>query len=111
VFARTGASVGKTYLYNCSDGKVYFAGYLIRIRVNKFNSSEFIFYNTLTAKYQNFVQITSVRSGQPGINSEEYKKYKINIPNLDEQKLIGNLLIRLDEIIALEQEKLNKIKN
>ncbi|MGL5174442.1 MAG: restriction endonuclease subunit S, partial [Olsenella sp.] len=34
LFARTGASVGKTYLYRPFDGKVYFAGFLIRARIN-----------------------------------------------------------------------------
>src|SRR3989344_5681233 len=34
VFARTGASVGKTYLYNKNDGKLVFAGFLIRVKAN-----------------------------------------------------------------------------
>jgi type I restriction enzyme S subunit len=32
VFARTGASVGKSYLYNPEDGRLVFAGFLIRVR-------------------------------------------------------------------------------
>ena len=32
VFARTGASVGKTYIYRENDGIVYFAGFLIRAK-------------------------------------------------------------------------------
>ena len=31
VFARTGASVGKSYLYDAEDGNLVFAGFLIRI--------------------------------------------------------------------------------
>ena len=34
LFARTGASVGKTYLYKASDGKTYYAGFLIRAHVS-----------------------------------------------------------------------------
>ena len=30
LFARTGASVGKTYIYNSNDGKIYYAGFLIK---------------------------------------------------------------------------------
>ena len=33
LFARTGASTGKTYLYNKNDGKMYFAGFLIRANI------------------------------------------------------------------------------
>jgi type I restriction enzyme S subunit len=35
VLARTGASVGKTYLYNKNDGQLVFAGFLIRVRPDK----------------------------------------------------------------------------
>ena len=34
VFARTGASVGKSYLYNPDDGPLVFAGFLIRVSPN-----------------------------------------------------------------------------
>lgn len=43
LFARTGASTGKTYLYDKKDGKLYFAGFLIRGNVNRDNNSKFIF--------------------------------------------------------------------
>lgn len=33
LFARTGASVGKTYIYRRSDGDLYFAGFLIRAKI------------------------------------------------------------------------------
>lgn len=43
LFARTGASVGKSYLYNENDGLVYFAGFLIRAKLNKEVDDQFIF--------------------------------------------------------------------
>ena len=52
LFARTGASTGKTYLYNSNDGILYFAGFLIRINVLKSYNSYFIFQNTLTKNIQ-----------------------------------------------------------
>ena len=42
LFARTGASTGKTYLYNKTDGKLYFAGFLIRANIKKDYNSRFI---------------------------------------------------------------------
>ena len=110
VFARTGASVGKTYKYREDDGRVYFAGFLIRGRINKNFDTSFIFDTTLLPKYSNFVKITSIRSGQPGINSEEYKKYVINIPTINEQKYISKLITNLEELITLQQRKLRQLK-
>ena len=48
LFARTGASVGKTYIYKEADGRVYYAGFLIRARIKLEVNAEFIFQNTLT---------------------------------------------------------------
>lgn len=110
VFARTGASVGKTYKYREDDGRVYFAGFLIRGRINKNFDASFIFDTTLLPKYSNFVKITSIRSGQPGINSEEYKKYVINIPTINEQKYISKLITNLEELITLQQRKVKLLE-
>ncbi|QGS68301.1 restriction endonuclease subunit S [Oceanobacillus sp. 143] len=85
LFARTGASVGKTYLYDAHDGKVYYAGFLIRARVKPEYDSQFVFQNTLTSNYNNFVKITSQRSGQPGINAQEYASFSILMPEKEEQ--------------------------
>lgn len=111
VFARTGASVGKTYKYREDDGRVYFAGFLIRGRINKNFDTSFIFDTTLLPKYSNFVKITSIRSGQPGINSDEYKKYVINIPTINEQKYISKLITNLEELITLQQRKVNDLNS
>ena len=82
LFARTGASTGKTYLYNENDGSLYFAGFLIRGNVKKEYNSYFVFSQTLTDKYNKWVALTSIRSGQPGINSNEYSCYKIKVPSI-----------------------------
>lgn len=110
LFARTGASVGKSYIYRKSDGKVYFAGFLIRFRIDNNHSDEFIYQYTFTKHYKKFVLITSQRSGQPGINSQEYAEMKMLFPSLPEQKLIGSFFKNLDDEINLEQKKLEKLK-
>ncbi|WP_141604307.1 restriction endonuclease subunit S [Terrilactibacillus laevilacticus] len=111
LFARTGASVGKTYIYDVQDGKVYYAGYLIRAKVKSEYDSQFIFLNTLTSKYYNFVKITSQRSGQPGINAKEYASFSILMPEKAEQVKIGNFFNQLDKTIALHQTKLEKLQS
>jgi len=104
VFARTGASTGKTYLYDENDGNLYFAGFLIKFHINNANP-KFIFYNTLKDEYLNWVSVMSVRSGQPGINSNEYKKLPLNLPSLEEQKKISNFLTSIDKKIELLENK------
>ena len=110
VFARTGASVGKTYLYNPNDGDLYYAGFLIRGKVKEDCDSGFIYQNTLTKDYDSFIKITSQRSGQPGVNSKEYAIFRLNIPCKDEQEKISKVLNSLDELFTLHQRKLDHLK-
>ena len=99
LFARTGASTGKTYLYNENDGKMYFAGFLIKFSIKEEYYSNFIFYITQTSKYKKWVSIMSTRSGQPGINAKEYSKYKFSCPVYNEQVKISNIISKIDNII------------
>ena len=108
LFARTGASVGKSYLYNENDGLVYFAGFLIRAKLNKEVDDQFIFQNTLTNHFNRFVTLTSQRSGQPGINSKEYSEFEFLAPTLPEQTHLGLFFSRLDSQIAESRAVLEK---
>ena len=110
VFARTGASVGKTYLYNPNDGDLYYAGFLIRGKVKEDCDAGFIYQNTLTKDYDSFIKITSQRSGQPGVNSKEYATFRLNIPCKDEQEQISKVLNSLDELFTLHQRKLDHLQ-
>jgi type I restriction enzyme S subunit len=100
VFARTGATVGKTYLYNPGDGILVFAGFLIRFKTNeKLLTSQHLKYFTETKHYWDWVKTISMRSGQPGINAEEYASLKIPLPPLPEQKAIAQVLSTADAAI------------
>ncbi len=110
LFARTGASVGKSYQYEPLDGKVYYAGFLIRARIKPEFHSSFIFQNTLTEKYNNFIKITSQRSGQPGVNAQEYANFSIMVPSRGEQVKLGNFFKQLDNAIDLHQRQLDNYK-
>ena len=111
LFARTGASVGKTYLYKKFDGLVYFAGFLIRAKIKESVNAGFIFQNTLTRGYKRYIAITSQRSGQPGVNAQEYAEYQLMLPELFEQDKIAKLLEALDTLITLHQRKYEKLVN
>ena len=105
LFTRTGASVGKTYLYRQYDGTVYFAGFLIRARIGESADPEFVYQATLTDAYKKYVDITSQRSGQPGVNAQEYADYQLMLPSRTEQQQIGMTLRSLDNFITLHQRK------
>ena len=111
LFARTGASVGKTYLYRQFDGMVYFAGFLIRARIGEGADPEFAYQATLTDAYKKYVAITSQRSGQPGVNAQEYADYQLMLPSKTEQQQIGMTLRSLDDLITLHQRKLELLRN
>ena len=111
LFARTGASVGKTYLYKASDGKTYYAGFLIRAHVSDEADAGFIFQSTLTERYKQFVLLTSQRSGQPGINAQEYSDLLLPLPSLMEQRRIGAFFDHLDSLITLHQRKYDGCAN
>lgn len=111
VFARTGASTGKTYLYDTNDGQLVFAGFLIRVKVNQnILIPQFLKYYTETSKYWDWVKVTSVRSGQPGINGNEFAQLPIELPSLTEQKAISKILFDMDKEIEALQHKLEKYK-
>ena len=105
LFARTGASVGKSYIYRDSDGLVYYAGFLIRARIREEYDAEFVFQSTLTDKYNKYIAVTSQRSGQPGVNAQEYSEFEIRVPEKEEQTKIGTYFHNLDHLITLHQCK------
>ncbi len=112
VFARTGASVGKTYLYKPEDGNLVFAGYLIRVKVNpsKLLPSYLAAY-VKTENYWNWVRAMSMRSGQPGINSTEYAQLPIPLPSLPEQQAIATALSDVDALITSLDRLIAKKRN
>ncbi|MFM5981658.1 MAG: restriction endonuclease subunit S, partial [Sphaerospermopsis kisseleviana] len=112
VLARTGASTGKSYLYNVKDGKLVFAGFLIRVRPDTQKLYPRYLKGYLeTQSYWNWVKVMSMRSGQPGINGNEYSHLKIPLPSLPEQKAIAKILTEMDEEIEALEKKREKYKN
>jgi len=112
VFARTGASVGKSYLYNEKDGNLVYAGFLIKFSIKKADA-RFVFYYTQTYEYKKWTAVMSQRSGQPGINAEEYKSLPFNFPSLPEQKKIATFLSSIDakiEKVGVQIEKMQAWK-
>lgn len=110
LLARTGASTGKSYLYRKSDGKLYYAGFLIRANVAKHNPY-FVFSQLHTHRYWRWVSIMSARSGQPGINSLEYASFPIFTTTLKEENNISSLLSLIDKRIATQNKIIEKLQS
>ena len=111
LFARTGATVGKTYLYKDIYKKVAFAGYLIRFTpdIQKINP----YFLALYCQTNNYWNWVSMRSGQQGISAKEYGKLPIPYPPIKEQQKIVGVLESWDKAINLtkrliEQKELQK---
>ena len=103
LFARTGNTVGKTYLFKEKDfeeEKVVFAGYLIRFKIKtELAHPEYIYQITNSSYYDNWVVSTHRTGAQPNINSKEYSNFPILLPPLPEQKKIAAILSSVDEAI------------
>ena len=115
VLARTGASVGKSYRYRVEDGRLVFAGFLIRVRPNLDRLvPEFLSAYLATWSYWDWVRFTSARSGQPGINGSEYASLQLAVPtdvaSLIEQRKIADCFAVLDEGIAARCQRLQALR-
>jgi type I restriction enzyme S subunit len=100
VLARTGATVGKSYRYRADDGQLVFAGFLIRVRPNPACLEPGYLAAYLTsAPYWSWVRLMSMRSGQPGINGNEYAHLPVPHPPLPEQRAIAATLSDVDALL------------
>lgn len=110
LFTRTGASTGKSFLFKNEKRKFYFAGFLIRARIKKDVDAKFVYQHTLISRYYKWVKVMSMRSGQPGINGEEYGSFNIFLPSLNEQRKISSFLETMDKKIQLQQQKIDLLQ-
>lgn len=89
LFARTGATAGKTYIHTEDLGDSVFAGYCIRFRFNEsLILPWYVYFYTKSNRYKTWVQSMQRPSGQPNINKEEFKSFTIPAPHRDIQEAI-----------------------
>lgn len=86
LFARSGATVGKTYLHEDVTEPAIFAGYCIRFRMRQdVVLSRFVYWFTKTEAYRRWVATIQRPAGQPNINKEEFKSVEIPLPDPETQ--------------------------
>lgn len=87
LFARSGATAGKTFIYSSEIGAAIFAGYCIRFQFDTEKAlPSFIYFYTKTSRYQAWVRSIQRPSGQPNINKEEFKSFTVPLPPLSVQQ-------------------------
>lgn len=109
LFARMGATVGKTYAYTFGD-QIY-AGYLIRYRLNLEKIlPEYLFAFTRLNCYWKWVSINQNGAAQPGINAKKYGSLYVPVPPIEEQKKFIELSQQIDKSKFLLQKILEKLE-
>ena len=87
LLARSGATVGKTYLYDSNDGNAVYAGYLIRFIPNReIVLPEYIYHFTRSHYYKAFIASNAQAVAQPNINAQQYGNLNVCVPPISEQK-------------------------
>ena len=100
LFARSGATVGKTYLYRSKEGKSIYAGYLIRFIPNRnIVLPAYIYAYTKTSYYKAFISVSAQAVAQPNINAQQYSSLIVPIPPLSLQEQFA------EKIEAIEKQK------
>ena len=93
LFARTGATVGKSYLVDNSvpENSIY-ASYLIRVQVSSIINSNYVKYFFESSFYWNQIADNSVGVGQPNVNGTSLGNLWLPIPPIQEQeRIVENL--------------------
>jgi type I restriction enzyme S subunit len=88
LFARSGATVGKTYIHRNSHGRCVFAGYMIRFRPDRRELlPEYLFAFTRSAAYRAWVAVRQRVVAQPNINAKQYgNELLIPLPPINSQE-------------------------
>lgn len=108
VFARTGATVGKSFLIRDTPPDAVFASYLIRVRCNVGNSIEYLSYFFQSNNYWRQITEFSAGIGQPNVNGTKLKNLAIPLPPLEEQT---EIVRRVEQLFAYADQIEQQVKN
>ncbi len=112
LFARTGDTVGKSFLYKENMGIAVFAGYLIRFSFNR-NMIFPDFFNLIAKSYYFEAFKSSMKrvGAQPNINSREYCSFRFLMPlQIDEQKAIYNKFAHIEKEQSEKHSKITTLE-
>jgi type I restriction enzyme S subunit len=108
VIARTGNSTGRTYLHEEKNGKLAFAGFLIKYGLDdKKVIPKYLKYYTISNEYKQWVKNLSVGSTRGNINAQTFADCPIRLPKREQQEILVRVLSDLDAKIELNN-KINR---
>ena len=105
VFARTGASTGRNYFYDGSDGQFVYAGFLIKFSIDpKKVNPKYVKYYCMSDMYKGWVHSFKTGSTRGNINAKTLGNMVIPIPSRKQQDGIVNMLSSIDEKVKGNNE-------
>ena len=88
LLARSGNTVGKSYMHKDVGYNCFFAGYMIRFKIDSSKVlPKYIFAYTQTNLYKKWIKAIQRTTGQPNINAEEYKSLDIPLPRRNSKNI------------------------
>ena len=104
-------SIGETAIFNVSE-EITFQRSVAILRPIDEVSSDFLYSEITSPKFQKFLNLNKSTSAQPGIYLGDLANISFSFPeNKEEQKMIGRLFTGLNSTITLQQRKLEILKN
>ncbi len=100
LLARSGATVGKAFLYRERWGRACFASYLVRLRPDRRQIlPDYLYYYTQSRAFQHEVRLSTVQSTIANLSADRYGDFAIPLPPLEEQQAIVQFLDRRTRVI------------
>lgn len=115
LFARSGATVGKTFIYYQSYGRSAYAGYLIKASLNNKVSPKFVYYYTCSSLYEIWKNSIFIQSTIQNIGADRYANLPVPVPKtLQEQEEIAAYLdakcAEIDRLIAKKEQLVKELE-
>ena len=105
VFARTGNSTGRAYLYDKRDGVMAYAGFLIKYQLDEHKVNPiYLRYFTLSTFYKQWVANLSVGSTRGNISAQTFADCPIVLPPRHQQNVLVETLSNIDAKIKLNRQ-------